>query len=402
MLMRPGFESCPGHQISLVIPTCYGSARDFRRLTAPRPCTIVVWRLLLHDLPRTVLARVVTPVKARNYLQAQRDMRARAVRVRSLPWILNLDTFSGCNLGCPFCPTGTNQHDRRKARMPIETAKRVIDKVKDHVLVVKLYNWGEPFLNPDIFEIIRYAHDAGMFTEINSNLSLRVPDLPQRVVDAKLDQLQVSVDGVSQRTLEIYRRRASAATVFENVRAIAEERKRRGVEHPRIELAFLVFRHNEHEIPLLESKRREIGADSFTPRPAFIYHESFVPENPDFQPVQTLFHGTCNFLYSELTVEATGTVSPCCTNTSEKWDLGEVDEIEDLWELWNGPTYRAMRALHAGTELEQTPQVRTLCHTCDLVKHLGAATGPLSPLPPGFNAEGIRYRHGLDGRGPAI
>src|SRR5437764_397455 len=81
--------------------------------------------------------RVVTDAKVRNFIQAQRDKATRAIETKSLPWILNLDTFSGCNLKCPFCPTGTNQIERDKARMAIDRAKRIIDQTKDHVLEIR-------------------------------------------------------------------------------------------------------------------------------------------------------------------------------------------------------------------------------------------------------------------------
>jgi organic radical activating enzyme len=342
--------------------------------------------------------RVVTRAKVDNFIQAKQDMFDRAVEVKSLPWIVNLDTFSGCNLECPFCPTGTDQMQRKKSHMPMDRAKRVIDRVKDHALELRLYNWGEPFLNPDIFEIIRYARDAGLFTVISSNLSVKVKDLGPKVVASGLDRLTASIDGITQSALETYRRKAKMDLCFANIRAIADEKARQGSSTPSIELKFLVFRHNESQIPKLEAKGRELGADSFTPRAAFIFHESFVPKHPDFQPIRQIFHGTCDFLYSELTVEATGAVSPCCTNASEKWDVGTVESLDELRTFWNAPMYRAMRAFTAGHKDAEShaPGREILCKSCDLVDHPNCRPGPLSPLPPSFQAAGITYAHGLD------
>ena len=127
---------------------------------------------------------------------------------------------------------------------------------------------------------------------------------------------------------------------------------------PSVELKFLVFRHNEHEIAQLEAKGRELGANSFTPRRAFIFHESFIPTHPDYQPIRQIFHGTCDFLYSELTVEATGAVSPCCTNTSEQWDVGTIEGLDDMRRFWNAPVYRAMRAFNAGQKDAEAKAVK--------------------------------------------
>lgn len=369
------------------------TALQFARLPVLGP------KVVERHLRRKYNERVVTPAKVENFILAQREMLDRTVEVRSLPWILNLDTFSGCNLKCPFCPTGTGQMERRRAQLPIEHAMRMIDLVKDHALEVRLYNWGEPFLNPEIFEIIRYARDAGLFTVISSNLSVKVKDLPRKVVDSGLDRLTASIDGISQKALETYRRKADAALCFDNIKAIADEKARQGVDHPSIELRFLVFRHNEHELGQLEAKRQALGADLFEPRRAFIFHESFIPRHPDFAPIRDVFEHTCDFLYAELTVEATGAVSPCCTNTSSQWDVGRLDAIDgDLRRFWNSPIYRAMRAFHAGHPDAESlaPGQPLLCKTCDLVAHPGRRPGPLSPLPPSFQAAGITYAHGLD------
>lgn len=366
------------------------TALQFARLPVLGPKAIE-----LH-LRRKYNDRVVTPAKVANFIQAQQDRQAHAVHVQSLPWILNLDTFSGCNLKCPFCPTGTDQMARRRAHMPVAKAKRMIDLVKEHALEVRLYNWGEPFLNPDIFEIIRYARDAGLFTTISSNLSVKVQDLPRKVVDSGLDRLTASIDGISQKALETYRRRANAALCFENIKGIADEKARQGVQHPSIELRFLVFRHNEHELGQLEAKRRELGADLFEPRRAFIFHESFVPKHPDYAPIREVFDDTCDFLYSELTVEATGAISPCCTNTAAQWDIGTVDQLTDLRSFWNGPVYRDMRAFAGGRDDPPASGGDILCKTCSLVGEQGCTAGRLSPLPPSFQAAGISYAHGLD------
>jgi len=380
------------------VPTT--NRRPFRKQLALKLASLpVVGRKGMETyLRRKYGARVVTPAKVENFILAQQEMFDRAVEVRSLPWVLNLDTFSACNLKCPFCPTGTGQIDRKKARLPIEKAKKVIDLVKEHALVIQLYNWGEPFLNPDIFEIIRYAHDAGLFTVINSNLSIRVDDLAKKIVDSRLDRLQASVDGISQEALEVYRRKSEAKLVFDNVRAIADERIKQGVDHPVLDLAFLVFSHNEHEIDQLNAKQKEIGSDAFAPRRAFIFHDDLIPKHKDYQPLHAIFNHTCEFLYSELTVEATGVVSPCCTNMSEKWDLGPIEDITSLIELWNNPTYLAMRAVNAGKSTSEylAPGEKTLCETCGLVDHPEIERGHLSPLPPSFVADGMEFDHKME------
>ncbi len=339
--------------------------------------------------------RVVTAAKVLNYARALRDCETRAVVTRSLPTILNLDTYNACNLGCPFCPTGTGKMERERCRMPLDQARKVIDAVRSHVLEVRLHNWGEPFLNPEIFDIIRHAFDAGLYTVINSNLSLKGDGLAQKVVSSGLDFLSVSMDGASQESLVQYRRKARFDVVKQNIRSIIEERNRQGLSRPQVEIAFCVFRHNEHELGELRKLGGELGVDRILPRRAFIYLPSFVPTNPEFQPLLHLGSPPCPFLYHELTVEADGHISPCCTSFSDRWDVGTVSDLEEVGRLWNSEPYRRMRRF-AGTEAAAAEDEKTLCRYCRLFRPVEEKPGTLSPLPPHLVYLGKTYQHDAD------
>ncbi len=341
-------------------------------------------------------SRVVTPYKVRNFLLAHRESASNAIEVESLPFVLNMDTLNACNLECPFCQTGTKQLVRKRSSLPVEKAKAVIDAVAEHVLAVRLYSWGEPFLNKNIFEIIRYAHDAGLYTSISSNFSVEVQDLAEKIVDSRLDHLRVSLDGLDQATNEHYRRKSKFDLVVANMRELVEMKRRKRAKAPHIQHAFLVFRHNEHQVKRLRAFRKELGINSSTPLSAFVYHESMTPKDPAFQPIQEIFQGGCHFLYSELMVEADGNISPCCTNLNPKFDIGTIEELKDLRKFWNGPRFRSMRAFVSGVEDREADPMPNLCHTCDLIGNGRCASNGLSPLPPSMVALGEKYDHGFD------
>jgi MoaA/NifB/PqqE/SkfB family radical SAM enzyme len=344
--------------------------------------------------------RAVTLHKVKNFLLANWESQSQALQVRSLPYIVNIDSVNACNLACPFCATGTRQLDRRKALFPTDKAKRLIDKVAPHTLLARFHNWGEPLLNKDVFELIRYASEAGIHTSISSNLSIEVENLAEKIIDSGLDNLHVSIDGLSQKTLEIYRRNADYELVLKNIRDIVRLKRERNSKTPRIELAFLVFRQNEHELELLDEMKQTLGVDAFTASNAFIYHSSFVPENTKYPPSQHIWSDNCHYLYSELMVEADGRISPCCTNTSEKFDVGHVDTLDDLSVFWNQPVFQAMRARSSGqVYVDQSGNsIPTLCDHCE---YIGSASSDLiardlSPLPPALIAAGETFNHQIN------
>ena len=360
---------------------------------------------LLVVMRRAINPKALTLNKVRNFILANRESDLKRIQVKSLPCIINMDTINACNLACPFCVTGTKQLDRKQTRFPLDQAKAVIDQVKSHILIARFHNWGEPFLNKELFKLVRYAHDAGIHTTLSSNLSISVDNLAEKVVASGLDQIHVSIDGLKQETLERYRRKADFNLVMKNIRAIVAEKRRTGSRTPRLELAFLVFRHNEHEVPQLKAMQEELGVESFTAQSAFIFHESFVPKESAFQPGQSIWQDNCHYLYSELMVEADGHISPCCTNTSERFDVGTVAEIGDLHAFWNKPIFSAMRAKSSGQPWkgESGKQLETLCDYC---RYIGSGkenpTGTLSPLPPALAAAGNQFDHELDDSGQHV
>lgn len=360
---------------------------------------------LMMAMRRYMNPRALTLKKVRNFIIANRESDLKRVEVESLPYMINLDTINVCNLACPFCVTGTKQLDRKPSRFPLDEAKAVIDKVKSHILIARFHNWGEPFLNKQLFELIRYTHEAGIHTTLSSNLSIKVENLAQKVVASGLDHIHVSIDGLEQSTLERYRRKADIELVLQNIRDIVAEKRRTGSRTPRLELAFLVFRHNEHEVPKLKAMQRELGVDSFTAHSAFIYHDSFVPREAAFQAGQHIWQGSCHYLYSELMVEADGNISPCCTNTSERFDVGTVAELSDMHAFWNKPVFKAMRAKGSGQDWvdENGKHMETLCDYCEYIGSCkDKPADRLSPLPPALIAAGDQFNHELNEAGEHV
>jgi len=63
------------------------------------------------------------------------------------PLFLMVEPTNVCNLRCPACPTGSGKLNRPKRMMRFEEYKRIIDQVKNKVIGIALWNYGEPFLN---------------------------------------------------------------------------------------------------------------------------------------------------------------------------------------------------------------------------------------------------------------
>ncbi|MBV8978998.1 MAG: radical SAM protein [Alphaproteobacteria bacterium] len=166
-----------------------------------------------------------------------------------LPKKLTLELFSGCQLRCPLCPTGNHlQAHRPKGVLTLDAARRIVNALEGHVHEIDLFNWGEPFLNKNACEIIRLIADCGIRTTISSNL--QTMPAPQDLLASGLNELIVSCHGYTQETYEKYMKGGEVAKTLRNLddllKALSSDSKLR------IVLRYVVFSHNEHELPLMQ------------------------------------------------------------------------------------------------------------------------------------------------------
>ena len=169
-----------------------------------------------------------------------------------------------------------------------------------------LYNWGEPFLNPDLPQMVRYAkrHSRARLI-LNSNFSWRFDDRVLAILDSlDNDTIVISCDGFSQATCEKYRVGVNFELVMHNVELINDRKK------PQTQLHWQYLRfpwnHDEEAAAAEYCKSRQIGfylgqGGTGTDFPALPY-----PHSPD--PSQF----RCDFFRTSLSINFDGEVYPCC------------------------------------------------------------------------------------------
>ena len=92
-----------------------------------------------------------------NFFNCLKERNSAKLIVSSYPYLMNMDPVGYCNLQCPFCPTGAGELEREKTKMHFSVYKKVMDQLGPYLFHLNLFNWGEPFLNSEIPEIIKYA-----------------------------------------------------------------------------------------------------------------------------------------------------------------------------------------------------------------------------------------------------
>lgn len=123
------------------------------------------------------------------------------------PYVIHIDPSDVCNFHCKFCPSGNaalmkETKGRGHGPMPLEEFKKIIDlldEFKDPIRVVRLYKEGEPLVNPAFAEMVRYAKASPKVLKVDTttNASLLTHERSLAIIDAGLDRLNISVEGMN-------------------------------------------------------------------------------------------------------------------------------------------------------------------------------------------------------------
>jgi MoaA/NifB/PqqE/SkfB family radical SAM enzyme len=132
-----------------------------------------------------------------------------------------------------------------------------------YLISAVLFNWGEPLLHPQLPEIVRLFHQNRIFTSVSSNLNIATPDVLAALCEAGLDHLLISVSGASQEVYEKYHRKGQLQLLLDNLKFVTDYKHRHHLSNPVIEIKYLIFSFNRHEVKAAAHLSKFLGADSF-------------------------------------------------------------------------------------------------------------------------------------------
>jgi MoaA/NifB/PqqE/SkfB family radical SAM enzyme len=118
------------------------------------------------------------------------------------PGIVQFDITDRCNNNCLCCWNrspllGELSSDKKKdmeGELPFAVIKRVIEELKGMGTMTLFFaGGGEPFIHPDIMDILECAKYHGMKVCMNTNFTLLDEKKIRKIVDLKVDHIHVSL-----------------------------------------------------------------------------------------------------------------------------------------------------------------------------------------------------------------
>ena len=274
------------------------------------------------------------------------------------PFVMMVEPSNLCNLQCPLCPSGNGRMSRDRGNMGLGAFKGLVDEAADHLILLMLWNQGEPFLNKSLLDMIRYAHQRRIPTLTSTNGHfVGTPEQARAVVESGLDEIIISLDGVDQETYERYRVGGQIERVLGCARLLAQAKEELESPTPLVNLQFIVFRHNEPDLARAEQLARELKVDKFLVKTAQVYEPAeadvFLPpteqyrryerESGDGLVVKGQPARGCKVLWYSAMVNWDGAVAPCCFDKDADFEMGRALDGLPFSAVWKNRAYTDFR-----------------------------------------------------------
>ena len=296
-----------------------------------------------------------------------------------LPKRIRIEACSLCQLDCPVCPIRRFEKQYPKdwlGYLKFDDFKKFVDD-NDFIELIDISNHGEIFLNPELDEIIEYAHSKGVILSAVKGVNLNtVSDkMLENLVKYKFKSMVISLDGATPETYKIYRRGGDFNKVIDNIKKINYYKEKYNSELPKLTWQFIVFGHNEHEIELAKKKAHELNMEikyvvNHTPSYSPVKNKEMVKRltgleshdtKQEFMDYKLNKDFVCYKMFDYPQIDYDGTLLGCCQKARSRGFNINVFKLGLLKSL-NHPDF--IYAKHMLTNINKPPKEGVPCTSC--------------------------------------
>lgn len=279
------------------------------------------------------------------------------------PKYFEVETINACNAKCKMC-TITDWNKQDSVIMSDFLFDKFVNEVSGYshwIETVSLNKHGEPTLDKKLAEKVRMLKRASIKKiTFATNGQLLKPVLVEALLDAGLDDIMISLDGITKETFEAVRVRLNYDVVLRNTLELVRLRDQRK-SNMTIRVRMVLMEENRHEFEeWLDFWKSKLSArDQIYAKPAHTWGNQWGIENQE--KVEKYATVPCQYLFSSMVIQVDGKVPLCAVDYNTRYLMGHFAQ-QTIQEIWTGKASTQVRKLHADG---QRNKIR-MCQGCDI------------------------------------
>ncbi len=279
----------------------------------------------------------------------------------SLPFVIGfpeqvmVEPASVCNLNCVLCPISKKMINRDRKYLTFEVFKKIFSVPRFFIKTIAFWNFGEPFLNKELPEMISFVSSAGVKTDVSTNGLIFNKEFLSKLLNSGLSQLIISLDTYDKKKYSKYRVNGDFDILVKNVKKIIDTKKELKSE-TKIILQFLVTKHNQNNINKIKEFGKKFKADRIIIKTIGMGSSfknpskkelEFIPTNSYRRYNNNLLvkknkNKKCEYVWKRAVITSDAKLLPCCRDQISKFNLGDVNE-NSLIKEFNNKYYKDFR-----------------------------------------------------------
>ena len=240
-------------------------------------------------------------------------------------------------MSCSFCiPT-----KREKAFMKVEDFEEIVKKIQGYTDLITLHVKGEPFMHPNLKELLQICEKYKLKVNITTNATLLSKQLQTIITSRAIRQINLSIHSIKQNGDNKLKEKEYVKQVIQSVRKITQETP--------IIISYRLWnlesiKENEHNKNILDILEKEYQITNLLERAkqeeyikldenVFLNQDEMF-EWPTIRREIISKKGKCQGLRNQIAILVDGSVVPCCLDQDGDIVLGNIlkDSLSSILE----------------------------------------------------------------------
>jgi radical SAM protein with 4Fe4S-binding SPASM domain len=268
-----------------------------------------------------------------------------------LPPTVVIANTHACNHFCRMCIREAVTFDG--PNMEVRLFRKIIDEGASYFRYISLDGPGETVMNPDAFDLIRYAKAKGIRMVFSTNATPMNPDIVESILDSRLDHIIFSLNGTSREVYASVHGVDGYDVALANIHRFLTRKQARRAS-TMVTLQMVCLQQTLHQVDDFYRTWRGVpGVNSVRVKKDVVAVERVKQDGN--APRERRRNPCARLWYGPVFIETNGDVYATLGVLYKAPPVGNVWR-QPLTEIWNNDKMQAMRRAHASGDESPFPE----------------------------------------------